>query len=134
MIQRKRNSRPTYEVNSEEPTSQNYYPVNSQILIKGDSEELAVLVDRSQGGSSLKDGCLELMLHRRLLDDDSFGVGEALNEHAYGTGLVAVGKHQILLGQDITKDKKEKAMEMFYEPLIVFQKNAEQKGLIPKQS
>ena len=32
MIQRKRNSRPTYKLDSIEPTSQNYYPVNSQIL------------------------------------------------------------------------------------------------------
>ena len=129
MIQRKRNSRPTYEVDSAEPTSQNYYPVNSQIFIKDDSDQLAVLVDRSQGGSSLKDGCLELMLHRRLLDDDAFGVGEALNEQAYGTGLVAVGKHLVLLGQDITKERKEKATEMFYQPLIVFQKTVNQKNV-----
>ncbi|PIA48794.1 hypothetical protein AQUCO_01300017v1 [Aquilegia coerulea] len=42
--------------------------------------ELSVLVDRSVGGSSLADGQMELMLHRRLLFDDSKGVAEALNE------------------------------------------------------
>ncbi|XP_062099500.1 probable alpha-mannosidase At5g13980 [Humulus lupulus] len=42
--------------------------------------ELSVLVDRSVGGSSLVDGQIELMLHRRLLHDDSRGVGEVLNE------------------------------------------------------
>ncbi|XP_062099161.1 alpha-mannosidase At3g26720-like [Humulus lupulus] len=42
--------------------------------------ELSVLVDRSVGGSSLVDGQMELMLHRRLLHDDSRGVGEVLND------------------------------------------------------
>jgi len=36
--------------------------------------------DRAQGGSSLNSGELELMIHRRLLVDDSRGVGEPLNE------------------------------------------------------
>ena len=49
--------------------------------------------NESQGGSSLSDGEMELMVHRRLLDDDAFGVGEALNETAFGVGLVARGKH-----------------------------------------
>ena len=37
------------------------------------------------------------MLHRRLFNDDAFGVGEALNETAFGVGLVARGKHRVLL-------------------------------------
>ena len=39
---------------------------------------------------------MELMVHRRLLHDDAFGVGEALNETAFGgEGLVARGKHKV---------------------------------------
>lgn len=34
------------------------------MYIKDDSRELSILVDRSVGGSSIKDGQLELMLHR----------------------------------------------------------------------
>lgn len=37
-------------------------------------------------------------VHRRLLHDDAFGVGEALNETAYGKGLVARGKHFLIFG------------------------------------
>merc|ERR1719184_790972 len=108
MMQRKRDFRPTYEIDTElEPASQNYYPVTSQIFIEDDSDRLAVLVDRSQGGSSLQDGCVELMLHRRLLHDDAFGVGEALDEQAYGTGLVAAGRHWVMLGQDNVVERKE---------------------------
>ena len=33
----------------------------------------------------------------RLLDDDHFGVGEALSEEQYGVGLVARGQHLLLL-------------------------------------
>jgi lysosomal alpha-mannosidase len=37
-------------------------------------------------------------IHRRLLHDDAFGVGEALNETAYEYGLVAIGKHWLTAG------------------------------------
>ena len=37
-------------------------------------------------------------MHRRLLRDDYFGVGEALNETAFGKGLVARGRHYVMAG------------------------------------
>ncbi len=68
---------------------------------------MTILTDRSQGGTSLHEGEAELMLHRRLLYDDAFGVGEALNEEAFGQGLVVKGKHwmQISKGQDAVKGR-----------------------------
>lgn len=55
------------------------------------------MVDRSVGGSSIVDGQLELMVHRRLLVDDSRGVAEALNETVCVsdkcTGLTVIGKY-----------------------------------------
>jgi len=44
----------------------------------------------------------KIQLHRRLLFDDAFGVGEPLNETAYGTGLVARGKHWLLVAGEGT--------------------------------
>ena len=41
---------------------------------------MTVLTDRSQAGGGIRPGQVELLVHRRLLDDDAFGVGEALNE------------------------------------------------------
>ena len=61
-----------------------------------------VVVDRSQGVASLRDGEIETMVHRRVLRDDGLGVGEALNETRCGCrrcdceGLTARGTH--LLG------------------------------------
>jgi hypothetical protein len=56
-----------------------------------------VLTDRSQGGSSLANGQIELMVHRRLLFDDSLGVGEPLNETGIDKkGMIVRGKLELL--------------------------------------
>lgn len=88
MLERVRDHRPTWQLNLTEPVAANYYPVNSRISLGDSKARLTVLTDRSQGGSSMRDGEVELMLHRRLLHDDGFGVGEALNESAFGQVLV----------------------------------------------
>jgi alpha-mannosidase len=54
--------------------------LNLGIYLKDNTTDLSVLVDRAVGGSSISDGEIELMLHRRLLYDDGRGVGEAHNE------------------------------------------------------
>jgi len=99
-VERKRGERPSYDIDPTEPVAQNYYPVTSMITISDDEQQFGVVTDRAQGGSSLEDGSLELMVHRRLLDDDHFGVGEALDETQYGMGLVARGKHLLVINQD----------------------------------
>ncbi|KAH7518968.1 hypothetical protein FEM48_Zijuj09G0227800 [Ziziphus jujuba var. spinosa] len=79
-IKRIRDFRTDWELQVNQPVAGNYYPVNLAIYIQDSSTELSVLVDRSVAGTSLVDGQIELMLHRRLLHDDSRGVGEVLNE------------------------------------------------------
>ncbi|XP_059643821.1 probable alpha-mannosidase At5g13980 [Cornus florida] len=79
-IERIRDYRADWDLEVNQPVAGNYYPINLGIYMKDVSTELSVLVDRSVGGSSIRDGQLELMLHRRLLRDDSRGVAEALNE------------------------------------------------------
>ena len=103
MISRRRNFRPSWELNLTEPVSSNYYPVTSRLSLAEQTNSVAqqrrqlwVMTDRAQGGSSLQSGQLELMLHRRLFNDDAFGVGEALNETAFGVGLAVRGKHSLL--------------------------------------
>ena len=65
--------------------------------------ELSVLVDRAQGGSSLKSGSVEIMLHRRTLFDDSRGVAEPLNEtisscrDCDSPGLIVRGTHLLAI-------------------------------------
>ena len=86
MVKRTRNARgpsyPPYVVG--EPVAGNYYPVNSMISLDDGKSELAVIVDTSMGASSMADGELELMVHRRIQRDDGLGVGEPLNETMCG--------------------------------------------------
>ncbi|KAJ3678236.1 hypothetical protein LUZ60_002039 [Juncus effusus] len=79
-IERIRDYRSDWDLEVNQPVAGNYYPINLGIYIKDESKELSLLVDRSIGGSSIQDGQVELMLHRRLLHDDGKGVAEALNE------------------------------------------------------
>ncbi|MCI07912.1 lysosomal alpha-mannosidase-like, partial [Trifolium medium] len=73
------------------------FQINLGIYLKDKNSEFSVLVDRSVGGSSILDGQLELMVHRRILNDDSRGVAEALNETVCVsnkcTGLTVLGKY-----------------------------------------
>ncbi|RXG61086.1 hypothetical protein Avbf_12273, partial [Armadillidium vulgare] len=111
-----------------EPVSRNYYPVTAQFVLNSVNGQgsAAVLNDRAQGGTSLGDGQIELMVHRRLLHDDAFGVGEALNEQAYGVGLVARGRHLVLHSDSATSDcdfgcqRRTLAEEILLQPIITF--------------
>merc|ERR1711915_237074 len=89
-VERKRSLYNTFDnQRSLEPESSNYYPVTSRIELRG-LENLTIITDRSQGGSSL---------------DDGFGVGEALMEEAFGEGLVARGQHYLLKGAPLSHSR-----------------------------
>lgn len=103
MLKRQRNHRETWSVKIHESVSGNYYPITTKIALEDSTARMAILTDRAQGGSSLQDGALELMVHRRLLHDDAFGVGEALNETEYGEGLIARGKTHLFVGQSSSR-------------------------------
>ncbi|KAJ3671808.1 hypothetical protein LUZ60_007887 [Juncus effusus] len=96
-IKRIRDYRSDWKIQVNQPVAGNYYPINLGIYMKDASKEVSVLVDRSVGGSSINDGQIELMLHRRLLFDDGRGVDEALNEteciNGSCTGLTIQGKY-----------------------------------------
>ncbi|XP_059293041.1 alpha-mannosidase isoform X1 [Lycium ferocissimum] len=79
-LKRVRDHRADWDLQVTQPVAGNYYPVNLGMYITDNKSELSVLVDRATGGASIKDGEIELMLHRRLIYDDSRGVGEALDE------------------------------------------------------
>uniref|UniRef100_A0AAG5DR66 Alpha-mannosidase n=1 Tax=Anopheles atroparvus TaxID=41427 RepID=A0AAG5DR66_ANOAO len=113
MIRRVRNHRDTWNIGLLEKISGNYYPVTTKIALEDENLRVAVLNDRAQGGSSLQDGSLELMVHRRLLHDDAFGVEEALNEKAFGKGLVARGKHWVVFGAKQSASPTPEARERF---------------------
>ena len=108
-----------------ETISGNYYPINSRIVLRDEKKDLqlTVLTDRSQGGSSLTDGSLEIMVHRRLLYDDAFGVDEALNEPGVdGGGLVITGKFYIFISsiEKAAQLHRNMAQRLYLSPIITF--------------
>lgn len=67
MLERKRDFRPTWSVHIKEPVSANYYPVTSRITLRDGDTEFSILTDRAQGGTSLNDGDMELMVSTLIL-------------------------------------------------------------------
>ncbi|XP_054258367.1 lysosomal alpha-mannosidase isoform X2 [Macrosteles quadrilineatus] len=110
MLRRVMDERPTYTVKLEEPLAGNYYPVNTRISVQDPLTRFSIITDRSQGGTSMHNGDIELMLHRRMLHDDAFGVGEALNEEAFGRGLVARGTHLVIGGPSQSQTVEERRL------------------------
>ena len=110
----------------------NYYPVNSRAYIKDASGvQLTIMTDRSLGGSSIKDGSLELMVHRRLLHDDKRGVDEALNEPGIGgRGLIVRGKFLVLLEPAKSSAKLHRviAEEEMLRPSLAFSRSSGSQG------
>jgi len=112
-MKRRRRFRPTWNLNETEPVAGNYYPVNAEIYIEDDAALMSVLVDRSQGGSSLSDGNIELMVHRRTVADDNRAVREPINETnagitpyppygdatRMGEGIIISGMHCLIIGR-----------------------------------
>ena len=44
------------------PSSANYYPITSRIALSDNLNQMSILTDRSQGGTSLNDGQIEIMV------------------------------------------------------------------------
>ncbi|XP_076940855.1 alpha-mannosidase At3g26720-like [Bidens hawaiensis] len=130
-IKRVLNYRTDWDLQVNEPVAGNYYPINLGAYVKDENLELSVLVDRAVGGSSLVDGQIELMLHRRLLFDDVKGVGEVLNETICVLddckGLVVQGKYYIRIDPvgDGAKWRRTFGQEIYSPLLLAF---AEQDG------
>ncbi|KAI5733288.1 hypothetical protein M8J76_010128 [Diaphorina citri] len=123
MIERILNYRQTWELDNQEPISSNYYPVTSRIAVVDDVLQMSVLTDRAQGGTSLRKGEIELMIHRRLLHDDGKGVDEPLDEKGVdGKGLTVRGKHWLTVGDRATQSALDKALslEFLYQPWLFF--------------
>lgn len=84
MVERKLNYQSSYvQDHCDFNISNNFYPVTSAIAIRdpATSLQLTVLNDRTQAGSAdLQKSIIELIHHRRLLQDDQRGVEEPLNE------------------------------------------------------
>jgi lysosomal alpha-mannosidase len=134
LLKRERDYRkdiPDYYLLYGEKVTSNYYPINTRIFIADQLEnkekrQLTLVTDRSQGASSIEDGSIEIMLHRRLLHDDSLGVDENLNEIGLDNkGLINKGKLYIIFNttKESTRLHRELSHRVNAQPLITFDCN-----------
>ncbi|XP_046352433.2 lysosomal alpha-mannosidase-like [Haliotis rufescens] len=124
-LKRKRDYRETWKLEVNDRVAGNYYPVTSKMFIQDTDRDIQVtlLTDRCQGGGSIHDGEMELMVHRRTLFDDGLGVGEPLNERGKNRqGLVYRGTHYLYVGTKTSSAKfsREKAQEIHFKPTLSF--------------
>jgi len=69
---------------------------------------MSVITDRAQGGGSIEDGQIELLIHRRHVQQDIYVFGEPLDEMTYGKGLVVRGTHTLLFEDTKNREKNSK--------------------------
>lgn len=108
-----------------ETVASSYYPVVSWIYIKNHAEDLQMTVfpDRPHGGTSWARGSIELMLHRRYMEDDGVGIDEPLDDRGVnGEGIVAMGRHRLHLGtpQEAAQILRTTALQDVYRPVYMF--------------
>lgn len=119
-------------ISVEKSAAGNFYPVNSAIYIedKRASARVTLMNDRSQGGSSLRDGSIEIMINRRILEDDSRGLAEPLNDER----PVQV-KHWLFFSKGSIKQRSLQ-YDLDTQPLIYFSTITQlphgQENLLPK--
>jgi len=84
--------------------------------------QMSVLNDRTQGGSSLSDGSVELMVHRRLTRDGAGGAFHVDEIGPDGKGLVVRGKHYLFLQpiSESAKHYRDMSQRLFMEPIVSF--------------
>ena len=109
------NYRPSWNWSGDQNISSNYYPVNSAIAMRDSStsRQATVMNERSQAGSAdlSTKSSIEIIQNRRLLFDDSRGVGEALNEtDALGYGMKVNARYWLEV-LDFTKEKSQQRQQ-----------------------
>lgn len=130
-LRRTRDVRATWDLETTEKVASNYYPVTAWTFIRDYDQDvqLTILPDRPQGGSSIDDGSLELMVHRRLTLDDGFGMEEALNEPGEdGKGLVVRGKHRVIVGdiKESIRQMRITSKTLSLKPILAFKPRSAQ--------
>ncbi|SPP81503.1 blast:Lysosomal alpha-mannosidase [Drosophila guanche] len=129
MIKRVKDKREDFNPDlGRQPISGNYYPIVSRIALEDSNKRIALLNDRAQGGTSMQNGQLELMLHRRLVRDDGYGVSEVLNEQKYDKPLIARGKVYLILNsvEESTKVERVAEKEILLPFSVFFSKGSSQ--------
>ncbi|XP_077547806.1 lysosomal alpha-mannosidase-like [Haemaphysalis longicornis] len=115
----------TYE-DDKLPIPANFYPIVSWIYIEDVARNLMMVIfpDRPQGGTSQRQGHMELMVYRWHSTNDDLGNPEPLEEidRHDDTITVAKGTHRLFLGSrgQGKQSLRHQALGLVYRPLLAF--------------
>lgn len=94
MLKRVLNYRPSFALKeNSENVSGNYYPITSRITLSDNGTRFSVLNDRSQGGTSLQNGQIELMVH---LSEKSIALYDGTNTREQDRGSIQNCRENII--------------------------------------
>uniref|UniRef100_A0A8D3E5P5 Alpha-mannosidase n=1 Tax=Scophthalmus maximus TaxID=52904 RepID=A0A8D3E5P5_SCOMX len=88
------------------PLQANFYPMPSQAYIQDSQHRLTLHTAQSLGVSSLESGQLEVIMDRRLMQDDNRGLGQGLKDNKK-----TVNRFRLLLESRSTGNKVSKMMD-----------------------
>jgi len=140
MMERRQNTRFTWDFRPKEFISSNLYPVNSAISIREtktksdkpshlvnskDDEILTVYNDRSQAGTSLKKGEIQLLLNQYANQDDRKGLAVGIFEDESNNENFSV-KHYVAVSNNYNKDFLDKLLNL---KVMTIKSNDNQKGI-----
>jgi len=95
------------------PLQGNWYPLPTMAYIQDDSSRLSVVTSSPLGGTSIKSGDLEIMLDRRLAQDDNRGLFQGVQDNK-----VTRHKFSLLLERRIAGCKQEPEGQASYPSLL----------------
>ncbi|CAB3252235.1 unnamed protein product [Arctia plantaginis] len=106
-IKRIKNKRYTHQLVYTDDISANIYPITSKVYIEDTDKNIrfSIFPDRGEGCTSLDEGEIDIMVHRRLAIDNN-GPTDGINDTAVETGLVVRGKHRLYLSKADYKPNK----------------------------
>ncbi|XP_066907916.1 alpha-mannosidase 2 [Halyomorpha halys] len=76
--------------NTQQHVEGNYHPMTTMAYIENTDLIFAILSDHSHGVASVRDGCIEVMLDRRMTTDDYRGLEEAMNDKVKTTSRLYI--------------------------------------------
>uniref|UniRef100_A0A7N8WQP4 Alpha-mannosidase n=1 Tax=Mastacembelus armatus TaxID=205130 RepID=A0A7N8WQP4_9TELE len=97
------------------PLQANFYPMSSQAYIQDSHHRLTLHTAQSLGVSSLESGQLEVIMDRRLMQDDNRGLGQGLKDNKK-----TANRFRLLLESRSIGNKVSEAKEMMDSPTISF--------------
>ena len=126
MQKRVLNYRPSFNITDyylESNITGNYYPVTSAIQIRDEKNgnRMTVMNDKTQGGSSLEPGTIELMQNRLLPQDDGKGQDDHLIEKdSYGNTIRVRATYHLVFEWAKHTETQRKVTQMVHDPAQIF--------------